>query len=94
MGGMLACLRGWHPALAKAELVALLPAANLSPTASPRWWTVQQTTEDERSEAEVELHHETALVAQETADATGRTGGGLDVVDGLIAKMRGLCVDA
>ena len=51
MGGMLACLRGWHPALAKAELVALLPTANLSPTASPRWWTVQQTTEDERSEA-------------------------------------------
>ena len=48
---MLACLRGWHPALACAELVALLPEANVTPTPSPRWWTVQQTTADERSEA-------------------------------------------
>lgn len=40
MGDLLACLRGWHPALAKAELSALLPEADLSPTPSARWWRV------------------------------------------------------
>ena len=48
---MLACLRGWHPALAQAELAALLPTAVLSPTVTPRWWSVQQTTADQRREA-------------------------------------------
>ena len=51
MGDMLACLRGWHPALAQAELAALLPTAVLSPTMSPRWWSVQQTTAEQRREA-------------------------------------------
>jgi putative methyltransferase (TIGR01177 family) len=51
MGEMLACLRGWHPALAQAELAALLPTAVLSPTLSPRWWSVQQTTAEQRREA-------------------------------------------
>ena len=37
MGDMLACLRGWHPGLAKAELAALMPDARLEMETSPRW---------------------------------------------------------
>ena len=39
MGDMLACLRGWHPGLAKAELAALMPDARLVSEASTRWVT-------------------------------------------------------
>ena len=51
MGAMLACLRGWHPALAAAELQALLPNAKLSTSNSPRWVQVASTTPAERSAA-------------------------------------------
>ena len=51
MGEMVACLRGWHPALAHAELQALLPDATLSPTPSRRWWVVAASTEQQRRDA-------------------------------------------
>ena len=37
MGDMLACLRGWHPGLALAELAALLPDATHHLETSERW---------------------------------------------------------
>lgn len=46
MSGVLACLRGWHPALARAELAALLPDATLTSTASPRWVRVDDSTDE------------------------------------------------
>ena len=51
MGEHLACLRGWHPALAAAELAALLPEASLRSTASPRWVFVDASTPPQRNEA-------------------------------------------
>jgi hypothetical protein len=45
MEGMLACLRGWHPGLALAELTALLPDATLHPEASERWVRVSGAEE-------------------------------------------------
>jgi putative methyltransferase (TIGR01177 family) len=36
MAGHIACLRGWHPALAKAELSALLPDNEIGNLSSPR----------------------------------------------------------
>jgi putative methyltransferase (TIGR01177 family) len=51
MGEHLACLRGWHPALASAELGALLPKATRRPTASQRWIFVDGTTPPQRNEA-------------------------------------------
>ena len=41
MGGVLACLRGWHPALALAELKALLPETTTTATAVDRWWWLE-----------------------------------------------------
>ena len=51
MEGMLACLRGWHPGLALAELTALLPDATLHPEASERWVRVSGAEEHQRHEA-------------------------------------------
>ena len=51
MGDMLACLRGWHPGLAKAELAALIPDARLVSEASTRWVRVHGGSEARRSEA-------------------------------------------
>ena len=51
MGDLLACLRGWHPCLAKAELSALLPEADLSPTPSDRWWRLGGVETSEGLEA-------------------------------------------
>ena len=51
MGDVLACLRGWHPALARAELEALLPQALMKPTQTPRWWRVAHTQKDARASA-------------------------------------------
>jgi len=51
MEGMLACLRGWHPGLALAELTALLPDATLHPEASVRWVRVLGAEEQQRREA-------------------------------------------
>ena len=51
MSDALACLRGWHPALASAELSALLPDAILTATACPRWVRVDQSTATERAGA-------------------------------------------
>ena len=45
MEGMLACLRGWQPGLALAELTALLPDATLHPEASERWVRVSGAEE-------------------------------------------------
>ena len=38
MGDVLACLRGWHPALALAEVKALLPDSKATSTGVDRWW--------------------------------------------------------
>ena len=51
MGDMLACLRGWHPGLARAELQALLPGAALASDVSPRWCRVEGATSAQREEA-------------------------------------------
>ena len=51
MGDMLACLRGWHPGLARAELQALLPEATLAADTSPRWCRVRGSTAAQRREA-------------------------------------------
>ena len=51
MGDVIACLRGWHPALAAAELSELLPNAELAPTPTPRWWKVNRSTHEERGVA-------------------------------------------
>ena len=51
MGGMLACLRGWHPGLAFAELAALLPDAALHTDTSERWVRVSGADEKQRQEA-------------------------------------------
>ena len=51
MGDMLACLRGWHPALAHAELASLLPKAVLNSTPTPRWWSVAQSEAEDRASA-------------------------------------------
>lgn len=51
MEGMLACLRGWHPGLAKAELIALLPDARIETEVSPRWVRVTDGNEERRGEA-------------------------------------------
>ena len=51
MGEHLACLRGWHPALANAELAALLPGANHRPTGACRWTFVGNTTPPQRNQA-------------------------------------------
>lgn len=51
MGEHLACLRGWHPALAAAELAALLPKASHRPTTSHRWVFVDGSTPPQRNEA-------------------------------------------
>ena len=50
MGDMLACLRGWHPGLARAELAALLPDAPLHVETSERW--VRVTGGDEKRQLE------------------------------------------
>ena len=36
MGECIVSLRGWHPALAQAELVALFPTGGVEPLSSPR----------------------------------------------------------
>lgn len=51
MGEHLACLRGWHPALANAELAALLPEAKPRPTSAYRWTYVDNTTPPQRNQA-------------------------------------------
>ena len=51
MGDMLACLRGWHPGLAKAELAALLPEARLENETSARWVRVAGASEARRTAA-------------------------------------------
>jgi len=51
MEGMLACLRGWHPGLALAELAALLPEADLQSETSDRWVRVSGAGEQRRQEA-------------------------------------------
>ena len=51
MGDMLACLRGWHPGLAKAELIALLPDARIKTEVSPRWVRVTGGNEERRAHA-------------------------------------------
>ena len=51
MGDMLACLRGWHAGLARAELAALLPDATLTSGPSPRWVHVSGATQRRRLEA-------------------------------------------
>ena len=51
MGDMLACLRGWHPGLAKAELAALLPDARLEIEGSARWVRVHGGSDVRRDEA-------------------------------------------
>lgn len=51
MGDWVACLRGWHPALSKAELAALLPEASLATTNSNRWVRVSNASLEERNEA-------------------------------------------
>ena len=51
MGDMLACLRGWHPGLAKAELAALMPDARLVSEASTRWVRVHGGSDARRGEA-------------------------------------------
>ena len=51
MGDVLACLRGWHPALAAAELSALLPNAELGSTPAVRWLRVSCSTREERRAA-------------------------------------------
>ena len=51
MGDMLACLRGWHSGLARAELQALLPEATLAADTSPRWCRVRGSTAAQRREA-------------------------------------------
>jgi tRNA (guanine10-N2)-dimethyltransferase len=51
MGDWVACLRGWHPSLAKAELQALLPGAHLSETGTDRWWRVRGVDETSGREA-------------------------------------------
>ena len=42
MGEVLACLRGWHPGLALAELEALLPEAEIEPAVSAHMQGRQQ----------------------------------------------------
>jgi len=51
MGDLLACLRGWHPGLAKAELAALMPDARLEREASARWVRVLGGSDARRDEA-------------------------------------------
>ena len=51
MGDMLACLRGWHPGLAKAELAALLPEARFETETSARWTRVAGASESRRTAA-------------------------------------------
>ena len=51
MGDMLACLRGWHPGLAKTELAALLPDARLAMEVSTRWVRVHGGSNGRRTEA-------------------------------------------
>ena len=51
MGDMLACLRGWHPGLAKAELAALLPEARFETETSARWIRVAGASEARRTAA-------------------------------------------
>ncbi len=51
MGDMLACLRGWHPGLAKAELAALMPDARLEMERSARWIRVHGGSDTRRDEA-------------------------------------------
>ena len=51
MEGMLACLRGWHPGLAFAELAALLPNATLQRETSERWVRITGAEQKERREA-------------------------------------------
>ncbi len=51
MGDMLACLRGWHPGLARAELQALLPGSALTPDVSPRWCRVEGSSAVQRDES-------------------------------------------
>jgi putative methyltransferase (TIGR01177 family) len=51
MEGMLACLRGWHPGLALAELAALLPDAALHEETSERWIRVEGGEKKRQQEA-------------------------------------------
>ncbi|MEL0313270.1 MAG: hypothetical protein VXA43_07755 [Candidatus Poseidoniales archaeon] len=51
MGERLACLRGWHPGLAKAELAALMPDARLEMEGSTRWVRVHGGSDTRRDEA-------------------------------------------
>lgn len=51
MGDRLACLRGWHPGLAKAELAALMPDARLEMEGSARWIRVHGGSDTRRDEA-------------------------------------------
>lgn len=50
MGDVLACLRGWHPALALAELQALLPEAVTTTTGVDRWWRLEGEEASQRFE--------------------------------------------
>lgn len=81
MGDALACLRGWHPALASAELAALLPDAALTATACPRWVRVDQSTEAERAAAlAVAAGLQAFLLHGETVAWTGEAAPLLDAV--------------
>tara|TARA_B100000900_G_scaffold182150_1_gene154512 strand:- start:162 stop:1310 length:1149 start_codon:yes stop_codon:yes gene_type:complete len=51
MGDMLACLRGWHPGLAYAELAALLPNSTLTQEGNDRWCRVADASPARRVEA-------------------------------------------
>ena len=51
MGDMVACLRGWHPGLAYAELSALLPQSTLTPEIAERWCRVDGAAHGQRIEA-------------------------------------------
>ena len=46
MGEHIVALRGWHPALAQAEVRALFPDRNIQPFASPRLMQLQLNEED------------------------------------------------
>ena len=46
MGEHIVALRGWHPALAQAEVRALFPGRNIQPFASPRLMQLQLNEED------------------------------------------------
>ena len=51
MGDMLACLRGWHPGLAFAELAALFPDSTLAQEGNDRWCRLADASPARRMEA-------------------------------------------